>query len=254
MLVRQYSLLGIMTKVLLQDLNVSITVRIRESPRSPDFLLDSDEEIMLHFYALRWLGKPLVNIPSVGIRQCMRIYGYLLWNAGMGSCDLLMLTVYGSDYGLTVRAGHIQIATLYCPYQPTYHAQKWETYITDETNDSLQQLKVLYERPEKTRILGFEYISLPEWYSPTGAFYHHLRSFLHSRFKALTGDATMKEKSIYRKYLLCTCHNVRSVSVSERGEECNVCIFDMTISSRIGFMRSANRLNVLRAFNMSSPH
>ena len=29
-----------------------------------------------------------------------------------------------------------------------------------------------------------------------------------------------------------------------QGGECNICIFDMTISNRIGFMRSAHRLNV----------
>ncbi|KAE8311608.1 hypothetical protein BDV41DRAFT_335072 [Aspergillus transmontanensis] len=53
-----------MIRVLLQALNVLITVRIRENWRS-GFTLESDEEIMRFFYALRRLGTPLVNIPSV---------------------------------------------------------------------------------------------------------------------------------------------------------------------------------------------
>ncbi|OGM39533.1 hypothetical protein ABOM_011917 [Aspergillus bombycis] len=50
--------------------------------------------------------------------------------------------------------------------QLAYHVQKREVNITDETQDSLRQLKILHERPEKTWILDFEYISLPKRYSP----------------------------------------------------------------------------------------
>lgn len=55
------------TSLLLQDLNILITVRIREHCRSPDFTLDSDEGIMQYLYALRCLGKPLANVPSVRV-------------------------------------------------------------------------------------------------------------------------------------------------------------------------------------------
>jgi hypothetical protein len=49
---------------------------------------------------------------------------------------------------------------------PTRREQEREINITDQTRDILQQLKVLYERPEKTWILDFEYISMPKRYSP----------------------------------------------------------------------------------------
>ncbi|KAL4794583.1 hypothetical protein BDV19DRAFT_399273 [Aspergillus venezuelensis] len=41
-----------------------------------------------------------------------------------------------------------------------------EVCITDESRKSLQQLKALYARPEKTWILDFEYVSRPKQYSP----------------------------------------------------------------------------------------
>ncbi|KAL4874777.1 hypothetical protein BJY04DRAFT_224685 [Aspergillus karnatakaensis] len=41
-----------------------------------------------------------------------------------------------------------------------------EVCITDETRKSLQHLKALYARPEKTWILDFEYVSMPKRYSP----------------------------------------------------------------------------------------
>lgn len=49
---------------------------------------------------------------------------------------------------------------------PEYREQEREINITDQTRDILQQLKLLYERPEKTWILDFEYISMPKRYSP----------------------------------------------------------------------------------------
>ncbi|KAJ5501564.1 hypothetical protein N7453_006381 [Penicillium expansum] len=49
---------------------------------------------------------------------------------------------------------------------PAYREQEREINITDQTRVILQQLKVLYGRPEKTWILDFEYISMPKRYSP----------------------------------------------------------------------------------------
>ncbi|CAI7631166.1 unnamed protein product [Penicillium glandicola] len=49
---------------------------------------------------------------------------------------------------------------------PAYQGQAREMNITDQTRDILQQLKVLYGRPEKTWILDFEYVSMPKRYSP----------------------------------------------------------------------------------------
>lgn len=49
---------------------------------------------------------------------------------------------------------------------PAYREQERGINITDQTRVILQQLKVLYGRPEKTWILDFEYISMPKRYSP----------------------------------------------------------------------------------------
>lgn len=50
--------------------------------------------------------------------------------------------------------------------QPAYHRQNREINMTDNSRAILQQLKSLYERPQKTWIVDFEYISMPKRYSP----------------------------------------------------------------------------------------
>jgi hypothetical protein len=50
--------------------------------------------------------------------------------------------------------------------QPAYHSQSREINMTDESRAILNQLKSLYEQPEMTWIVDFEYISMPKRYSP----------------------------------------------------------------------------------------
>lgn len=47
-----------------------------------------------------------------------------------------------------------------------HEGQEREINLTDQSRVNLQQLKVLYERPEKTWILDFEYVSMPKRFSP----------------------------------------------------------------------------------------